>query len=217
MYVSRDNERLYLNSWNYNAALILAELAKIIENKGGRVKPGLHTAVISNRSLEGKIKEVKDRIKSLESIEETEEIKFAIENLSKELIELESIDNEPITVTHTSYISFIFDDFYYYYWVDDNPFFDFCYKKNHIKDGKYISNTYHRKDKQSWWNNCFLSFRCSEADRKEGANLIFNMLVSAEPSEIYREEEKRKVPNTYNDGWHWEKVIKPNQYKKIDF
>ena len=214
MYVSRDNERLYLNSWNYNAALILAELAKIIENKGGRVKPGLHTAVISNRSLEGKIKEVKDRIKSLESIEETEEIKFAIENLSKEF---ESIDNEPITVTHTSYISFIFDDFYYYYWVDDNPFFDFCYKKNHIKDGKYISNTYHRKDKQSWWNNCFLSFRCSEADRKEGANLIFNMLVSAEPSEIYREEEKRKVPNTYNDGWHWEKVIKPNQYKKIDF
>lgn len=217
MYVSRDNERLYLNSWNYNAALILAELAKIIENKGGRVKPGLHTAVISNRSLEGKIKEVKDRIKSLESIEETEEIKFAIENLSKELIELESIDNEPITVTHTSYISFIFDDFYYYYQVDDNPFFDFYYKKNHIKDGKYISNTYPGKDKQSWWNDCFLSFRCSEADRKEGANLIFNMLVSAEPSEIYREEEERKVPNTYNDGWHWEKVIKPNQYKKIDF
>ena len=217
MYVSKDNERLYLNSWNYNAALILTELAKIIENNDGRVKPGLHTAVISNRSLEGKIKEVKGRIKSLESIEETEKIKTVIGNLSKELIELESIDNEPITVTHTSYISFIFDDFYYYYQVDDNPFFDFCYKKNHIKNGKYISNTYHRKDKQSWWNDCFLSFRCSEADRKEAANLIFNMLVSAEPSEIYREEEERKVLNTYNDGWHWEKVIKPNQYKKIDF
>lgn len=216
MYVSRDGQRLYLESWRYNAALILTELARIIENNGGRVKP-LCTAVISNRHLEGTIKNLKDQIERLESLKETEKIKTVIGNLSKELIELESIDNEPITVTHTSYISFIFDDFYYYYQVDDNPFFDFCYKKNHIKNGKYISNTYHRKDKQSWWNDCFLSFRCSEADRKEAANLIFNMLVSAEPSEIYREEEERKVLNTYNDGWHWEKVIKPNQYEKIDF
>lgn len=216
MYVSRDGQRLYLGSWKYNAALILTELAKIIENNGGRVKP-LYTVVISNRHLEGAIKNLKDQIERLESLEETEKIKTAIGNLSKKLAELELIDNTPITVIHTSYISFIFDDFYYYYQVDDNPFFDFYYKKNHIKDGKYISNTYPGKDKQSWWNDCFLSFRCSEADRKEGANLIFNMLVSAEPSEIYWEEEERKVPNTYNDGWHWEKVIKPNQYKKIDF
>ena len=216
MYVSRDGQRLYLGSWKYNAALILTELAKIIENNGGRVKP-LYTAVISNRYLESIIKNLKDQIEGLESLKETEKIKNVIGNLSKELAELELIDNTPITVTHTSYISFIFDDFYYYYQVDNNPFFDFYYEKNHIKDGKYIGNTYLEKDNQSWWNDCFLSFRCSEADRKEAANLIFNMLVSAEPSKIYREEEERKVPNAYNDGWHWEKVIKPNQYKKIDF
>lgn len=216
MYVSRDGQRLYLGSWKYNAALILTELAKIIENNGGRVKP-LYTAVISNRYLESIIKNLKDQIEGLESLKETEKIKNVIGNLSKELAELEFIDNTPITVTHTSYISFIFDDFYYYYQVDNNPFFDFYYEKNHIKDGKYIGNTYLEKDNQSWWNDCFLSFRCSEADRKEAANLIFNMLVSAEPSKIYREEEERKVPNAYDDGWHWEKVIKPNQYKKIDF
>lgn len=216
MYVSRDGQRLYLGSWKYNAALILTELAKIIENNGGRVKP-LYTAVISNRYLESIIKNLKDQIEGLESLKETEKIKNVIGNLSKELAELELIDNTPITVTHTSYISFIFDDFYYYYQVDNNPFFDFYYEKNHIKDGKYIGNTYLEKDNQSWWNDCFLSFRCSEADRKEAANLIFNMLVSAEPSKIYREEEERKVPNAYDDGWHWEKVIKPNQYKKIDF
>lgn len=216
MYVSRDGQRLYLGSWKYNAALILTELAKIIENNGGRVKP-LYTAVISNRHLESIIKNLKDQIEGLESLKETEKIKNVIGNLSKELAELELIDNTPITVTHTSYISFIFDDFYYYYQVDNNPFFDFYYEKNHIKDGKYIGNTYLEKDNQSWWNDCFLSFRCSEADRKEAANLIFNMLVSAEPSKIYREEEERKVPNAFNDGWHWEKVIKPNLYIKIDF
>lgn len=217
MYVSRDNERLYLRSWEYNAALILAELAKIVENKGGRVKPGLHTAVISNRSLGGKIREVKNRIKSLESIEETEMVKTAINNLSKELAELESINNEPITVTHTSYISFVFEDFYYCYQVGDNPFFIFYYNKTRIEKGKYITNTYSEEDKKEWWNDCFFSFRCSEADRKEAANLIFNMLVLAKSSKIYHEKEKRKVPNTYNDGWHYEKVIKPNRYKEIDF
>lgn len=217
MYISRDNERLYLRSWEYNAALILAELAKIVENKGGRVKPGLHTAVISNRSLGGKIKDLKDSIERLKSIEETKKTKTVIGNLSKELEELESIDNTPITVTHISYISFVFDDFYYCYEMDDNPFFDFYYKKDQIKNGKYITNTYLEKSKKEWWNDCFFSFRCSKADIREAANQIFNMLILAKPSEIYHDEEKRKVPNTYNDGWHYEKVIKPNRYKKIDF
>ena len=76
--VIKDGTRLYLRAWEYNAARIITELANIVNNHGGRVKP-THTAIISDRS--------------------TEE------------------ENEPITVTHTSYISFILDDTYYYYQV----------------------------------------------------------------------------------------------------
>lgn len=46
-------------------------------------------------------------------------------------------DAEPIKVTHTSYISFVLNDVYYYYQVDDNPFFPFYYIKTPIKNGKY--------------------------------------------------------------------------------
>ena len=50
MYVAKDNQRLYLDSWSYNAALVLTELAKIVWNNGGRVKP-VNKALITNRSL----------------------------------------------------------------------------------------------------------------------------------------------------------------------
>ena len=48
--VTKDNERLYLKSWQYNAARILSELANIVKTNGGRVQP-LKTAIISDRSL----------------------------------------------------------------------------------------------------------------------------------------------------------------------
>lgn len=51
--VFNDGERLYLRAWEYNAARIITELAQIVQNHGGRVKP-THTAIISNRSTEEK-------------------------------------------------------------------------------------------------------------------------------------------------------------------
>lgn len=47
--VTKDGERLYLRAWEYNAARIISELAKIIQNHGGRVKP-TNKAIISDRS-----------------------------------------------------------------------------------------------------------------------------------------------------------------------
>ncbi len=167
-------KRLYLRSWSYNAAQILTELAKIVENNGGVVKPAPYTAIISNSSLFGSIKELKDRIEKLKSSRETEEIKATIKKLSGYLEDLELIDNTPITVTHTSYILFSFNGFCYCYEMSANPFLDFYYKKSQVKDGEsYL------KDKKSWWRDCFLSFRCTKADITEAAKLIFNMLISA--------------------------------------
>ena len=65
--VHKDGERLDLTTWEYNASRIISELANIVENHGGRVKP-TNTAIISDRSAKEEV--------------------------------------EPITVTHTSYISY---------------------------------------------------------------------------------------------------------------
>ena len=164
--VIKDGERLYLRAWEYNAARIITELANIVNNHGGRVKP-THTAIISDRS-------------------------------AKE-------EKEPITVTHTSYISFVLDEVYYYYQVNDNPFFDFYWNKTPVRNGKYSKDARLKADKKEWLYDCFFMSHCGQPEIIEAANLIFNMLCNAPMSKIIREGRKQRVPNTYNNGWHMEK------------
>lgn len=176
--VIKDGERLYLRTWEYNAARIITELAKIVKNHDGRVKP-THTAIITDRNA-------------------TEE-------------------SEPITVTHTTYISFILDETYYYYQVDDNPLFEFYYRKTPIKNGKYSRDAGLKTDKKDWLFDCFFKSDCSQQDIVEAANLIFNMLCNAPMSEIIRDSYKQRVPNIYNDGYHIETIYKPERLEKIEF
>ena len=176
--VIKDGTRLYLRSWEYNAARIITELARVIENHGGRVKP-TKTAIISDRSAEE--------------------------------------ESEPITVTHTTYISFILDDTYYYYQVNSNPFFEFYYNKTPIINGKRSKDAGLEADKKEWLYDCFLSSNCGQPDIVEAANLIFNMLCNAPVSEIIRDSYKQRVPNTYNSGYHMERVYKPERLEKVDF
>lgn len=176
--ITKDGERLYLRSWEYNAARILTELAKIVKNHDGRVKP-THTAIISDRN-------------------------------AKE-------QSEPITVTHTSYISFVLNETYYYYQVNDNPFFEFYYSKTPIKNGKRSRDAGLEVDKKEWLYDCFFKSNCGQADIVEAANLIFNMLCNAPMSKIIQDSYKQRVPNTYNDGYHMETIYKPERMEKVDF
>lgn len=176
--VTKDGTRLYFKSWEYNAARIITELARIVENHGGRVKP-THTAIISDRNATG--------------------------------------EAEPITVTHTSYISFIIDGTYYYYQLNDNPFFEFYYNKTPIKSGKYSKDAGLEKDKKEWLYDCFFQSNCGQPDIVEAAHLIFNMLCNAPMSEIIREGRKQRVPNTYNNGYHTKTVYKPERMANIEF
>ena len=176
--VIKDGTRLYLNSWEYNAARIMTELAKIVKNHGGRVKP-THTAIISDRSAKK--------------------------------------ESEPITVTHTTYISFVLDETYYYYQVNSNPFFEFHYQKTPIKNGMRSKDAALEAENKEWLYDCFLSSNCGQPDIVEAAHLIFNMLCNAPLSEIIRDSYKKRVPNTYNSGYHIERVYKPERMDKVDF
>ena len=176
--VMKNGERLYLRAWEYNAARIITELAQIVKNHDGRVKP-THTAIISDRSAEKK--------------------------------------SEPITVTHTTHISFILDETYYYYQVNENPFFEFYYSKTPIKNGKRSRDAGLETDQKEWLFDCFFSSNCGQPDIVEAANLIFNMLCNAPMSKIIRDSHKVRVPNTYNDGYHIETVYKPERIEKVDF
>lgn len=220
MIVTKDNERLYLPAWGYNAARIMTELAQIIVNNGGKVKP-TNTAIISNRHLSESIREAADRVKSLEAaISErgTNETRAAaLVNYKKQLSDMEAINNDPITVTHTTYITFVHDSTYYYYQVDDNPFFPFHYVKTPVKNNKYSKDAGATEDdKKEWLYDSFFGFNCLDADVKEAANFIYNMLINAAYSPIMRDGKKQRVPNTYNEGTHFETVYAPERIAKLD-
>lgn len=182
--VTKDNERLYLKSWQYNAAKILSELANIVKTNGGRVQP-LKTAIISDRSLSYTIQEKKQKLEMLSKhLPESKNLSAALaykKQMTKEIEALESINNEPITVTHTSYIKFVLDDIVYYYQVDDNPFFEFYYTKVPVQNNKIRSNinTYADCDTKEWEKDSLFKYACPEKDIKDAADFVFNMLTNA--------------------------------------
>ena len=68
MFITQEDQRLYLGTWEYNASQILTELAKIVINNGGRVKP-LKNAIVSNRSITDAKQEYTEKIKQLTELE----------------------------------------------------------------------------------------------------------------------------------------------------
>ena len=219
MIVTKENERLYPATWAYNAARITTELAKIVENNNGRVKYG-RAALISNRTITGAIVEKEHRVNQLKEIqsENKKEIRAAaIVALEKEINELKQINNDPIRVTHTSYISFVLDNNYYSFSMDDNPFFPFYYIKTPVNNNSYSADACGMEDEKTWLYDCFFSWDCSDADIKEGAQLIFNMLCNAPYSVIRRDSRRERVRNYYNNGYHYETVYAPERIAKIDF
>ena len=235
----KENQTLYPASLDYNIALIMTELARIAENHGATVKyNGYNHGFIENRSIMEKIEENKQRAERLEELikegktcslfdnkkdfeKALPAMKNAISEYHAEIERLEAINNAPVEITHTSYISFVLDDVYYSYSMPDLIFDPALVTKTPVinrKGGKYYRTVYSTPDnKESWFYDCFWGIDCSKADIKEAANLIFNILMNSGYSEAYRETYRTRVPNRYNNGYHYETIEKPEQYRKIDF
>lgn len=217
MFVMKDGEKRYLRNWEYNACRIMTALQTIVENNGGSVKP-VKKPIIENRTLSGAIRECKEKIERAELLENIPNERRAvyIANQKKELEKLESIKNDPIQVTQTTYITFVLDDVYYYYSVDENPFFPFHWRKTPIINGKYSLDAACDECKKEWLYDCFFTFRASDDDIKEAANLIFNMLVNAKNSVIIRDKKKTRVPNTYDGGYHYEIIYSKERFSALE-
>jgi hypothetical protein len=219
MIVTKENERLYPRTWEYNAARIMTALAKIIENNAGRVKYP-HAAIISDRIHDAAIRDYMEKIERFTALEKENSKPAraaAIVEFKKKLEEKQAINNDPIRVTHTSYITFILNDFYYYFQVDSNPFFPFYYVKAPINGGRYSRDAAMIETKKEWLYDCFLLGNAANGDITEAANFIFNMLVNANNTPVIRDKRRERVPNTYSAGYHYETIYAPERLEKIDF
>lgn len=223
MIVTKQDERLYPTTWQYNAALITSALAEIVESSGGRVKYG-NAAIISNRTITFAVIEKEERINRLKKLndesndESKKEIRAAVINtLRKEIKELKQINNDPRRVTHTGYISFIYENNYYYFSIDSNPFLDFHYIKTPVINEKYSQDACSETDKKEWYSDDLLKWSRSGAEIEEAARMIFNMLCNAPFSVIRRDCRRQRVRNLYNNGYHYETICAPERFAKIDF
>ena len=220
MIVSQDNQRLYPASWEYNAARVLTRLALVIQNHGGRVQP-LHPALISNRSITAEMAESLDKIERVKLVageNHREERAAYIKHLEDRVAELKAIDNSPIKVTHMSYIRFVLGDIMYYYQIDQNPFFPFYYSKTPVVAGQYDRYAICEEDEsKEWVFDSMFSAKASEDDVKEAAELIFNKLLLARCSKSERRTRQIRVPNSYDGGWHMERIAEPLNLVSVDF
>ena len=219
MLVLKDNERLYPDSWEYNGARIMSKLAKIVVEYGGRVAP-CKKALISNRSIDIMKTDCSLRLEKLKSLEEKQHkyvLVAAIEKKKEDLKELEQIKNDPITVTHTSYISFVLENTYYYFQLDDNPFFEFLLVKTPVKNGKYSKDAALEETKKDWLDDCYLKIGCSEKDINDAAKKIFDMLVSSKNSSIILDKKRVRVPNSYNNSYHYETIYAKERFSSVNF
>ena len=51
MYIGRENEKLYLRPLDFNVCRIMTQLAEIVKNNGGKVKP-IRNALVCDRNLD---------------------------------------------------------------------------------------------------------------------------------------------------------------------
>ena len=213
MFFTQDGQTLYLGNFEYNSALIINELKDIVLNNGGRVKENRHGYIV-NRTLREVVCETTDKIEQLEAVSTD---KAYLNILRDKLASYKKINNEPILLTTSTYINFVYEGYHYYYEISHNPFFEFHYIKTPIVNGKYSCDRYMDNDPKEWFLDCYLKCDCTEVERKEAANLIFNMLVNAQPSEHYRESKRVRVANLYDGGYHYENVQEPERFSTIDF
>ena len=221
MFTTRDGERLYLSNWEYNMVIILNELRNIVENNGGSVKKQ-NTAIVTNRTLTEAKREAEQRLEHLETIEKempgnNEHRTKAIKEYREKVEKYSHVDNTPIELPCASWITFALDGMYYSLSMDDNPFFDFYLIKTPIVNGKYSQDASAEVFTRDWLYDCFFRCDASQDDRKEAANMIFNACINAKRSPIIRDKKRIRVPNKYDDNYHYETIYGKERITEVTF
>lgn len=229
------NNTRWFDSSEYNTARVIERIADMIIERGGRVKFRDEGMEIRTRGFVGKIESTEKNIDGANfclksDVGDPEKIEAALAQYEQELAELKAAEEAAPTIKSrfmtkhslcARCIHFVLDQKLYYFEFDDNPFFPDMYHKIPLNaDGEYAGRYYSEKVEHkpyyidALWKPC-----ATEEEIDAAAELLLDFLTSRPSGERYYEKEKRRVPNTYNDGYHDEMVVKPesNARHKVDF
>lgn len=219
-YIHKEGENIYLSAWEYNAALIFARVREIITENGGRVKP-VKAATIHAGSYYDAIRENNMKIERLEQAtgeKNAEKRAAVIAALKKENAQLENEKPAPVVAPCAAYISAIIGGEYISMQFDSNPFFPFYYIKTPVTGGTYSGDAcledlpHELFDLDNMWHR-----GATAAQREQAAQNIYAWIISAPRSVVRRDSHRRRVSNTYNNGYHYETIFEKERRSAIDF
>ena len=235
MYFYTQDQILYPAFWDYSFNLILNELAAIVNENGGKVQPHkFNTGLIVNRTLLEAIDKKKDDFESFKRFfadmhkdgkmtndEYTRRIDHMTKEYTKELQELDAIENNPVKANYPDYIIFTLDGVYYYLNYSDAQFCYVCNKQK-VRDGGIISkDVYSTEISGAFWDGLnttdFYNKELYAEKIKQAAQKLYTELLECKFGGIYRESHKTRVPNRYNSGYHYETIFAKERTEKIDF
>lgn len=215
---------MWLASSEFNRARMIEALADLILSKGGKVKFTGEGVEIKTR---GYNKEIDDLEKCIERYEkrgiDTTKVKEKLKNVKETKAKAPIIQSRFMTKFGFSAlsISFVIDDVYYHFEDDDNPFFNALLTKVKINDGKYYGEYYSgliTVEEKSYLYDDMWKGSASDEVILAAARELLTILDKAPFNERVVEKKRIRVPNTYNDGWHWEtKTTTNNIEHEVNF
>lgn len=213
-------KNLYLPNSNYNIAKIIEELKKIIIDNGGSIAKSKYAEKITvhNRSIDEAIRKKEDHISKVKENNSItpEKKETIIKNVTKDLEELQKAADaaQDFETTFVSWcghsIQFVIDGIYYYFSMDSNPFFPASIRKIKLDTNNSYTGTYYTDsiEEKPFLYDCIYNYNCCNSDIKEMAYQMYNFLIAAPMSKLYVDRQKKRVPNTYNGGYHYETIVK---------
>lgn len=125
------------------------------------------------------------------------------------------IDKLELITYFRDYIQFVLDGYLYYVQLNDNPLFIGRFSKVRINEkGEAAKNVYIDE-----LDTVYFDYSMTEEEIKESAFNLYEYVTNAKPTKAYVERTKKRVPNIYDDGWHWEYITKferKSTYKKVE-
>lgn len=181
---------LYLSSWNYNSYLIIKELKKEVLKEGGAIvcdwrKEKEKNFYIYNRMFKEKFLHDIEGMKRMEEYKTTdrpyyEELKKGAEEAEKNYIKSKK------RVNNSNYLHFVLNGVIYYVELSDNPFFDFHYSKQDIKDLKTEYITYCEKLDKNFMEFDYFGKVGKTRIKKSAINLL-NLLKNNKKCKNYKQ------------------------------
>lgn len=218
-----ENKKLYLNSVSYNMVRVHDEVLKIATTAGAKIVKEKYNdtpITIYNRSISEKIRKNEKIIQALEKHGKN------ADSLKKENEELENLfENSAYTSNGSKYsgfyglyFRFVLNGFMYEYSQEDNPFFDAHVRKIKLDENNtYTGDFYCENDeKHEYFYDSLFSINATNEDIHEISQALFDyMLNEVKTSQEYIERTKRRVPNYYNNGYHYETIAKRSNKKTV--